>query len=46
MELLPKVSAAKVATESGVAVLLTNTDQVSLALDGAEVGTWFEASTN
>jgi glutamate 5-kinase len=41
-----KVSAAKVATESGVAVLLTNTDQVSLALDGAEVGTWFEASTN
>jgi hypothetical protein len=22
--------------------LLTNTDQVSLALDGAEVGTWFE----
>jgi glutamate 5-kinase len=37
-----KVSAAKVATEAGVSVLLTNTDQVSLALDGAEVGTWFE----
>jgi len=41
-----KVSAAKVATESGVSVLLTNTDQVSLALDGAEVGTWFEAGKN
>lgn len=40
-----KVSAAKVATEAGVAVLLTNTDQVSLALDGAEVGTWFEAGS-
>ena len=40
-----KVSAAAVATESGVAVLLTNTDQVSLALDGAEVGTWFEANS-
>jgi glutamate 5-kinase len=40
-----KVSAAKIATESGVAVLLTSTDQVSLALDGAEVGTWFEAAT-
>ena len=37
-----KVSAAKVATEAGVSVLLTNTDQVSLALEGAEVGTWFE----
>lgn len=37
-----KVSAAKVATEAGVSVLLTNTDQVSLALVGAEVGTWFE----
>jgi glutamate 5-kinase len=40
-----KVSAAKVATEQGIAVLLTNTDQVSLALDGAGVGTWFEAKT-
>ena len=37
-----KVSAAKVATEAGVSVLLTSTDQVSLALEGAEVGTWFE----
>ena len=41
-----KVSAARVATEQGIAVLLTNTDQVSLALDGAEVGTWFEASVS
>ncbi|MEO0061028.1 MAG: hypothetical protein RL343_646 [Actinomycetota bacterium] len=37
-----KVSAAKVATEAGVSVLLTNTDQVSLALEGADIGTWFE----
>lgn len=37
-----KVSAARVATEAGVSVLLTNTDQVSLALDGADIGTWFE----
>lgn len=41
-----KVSAAQVATEAGVAVLLTNTDQVSLALDGAAVGTWFEADSS
>jgi glutamate 5-kinase len=41
-----KVSAARVATEQGIAVLLTNTDQVSLALDGAEVGTWFEAKSS
>ena len=37
-----KVSAAKVATDAGVSVLLTNTDQVSLALEGADIGTWFE----
>lgn len=41
-----KVSAAKVATEAGVSVLLTNTDQVSLALDGADIGTWFQANPN
>lgn len=41
-----KVSAAKVATEAGVAVLLTNTDQVSLALEGAAIGTWFEADSS
>ena len=37
-----KVSAANIATNAGVSVLLTNTDQVSLALDGADIGTWFE----
>lgn len=40
-----KVSAARLATEQGIPVLLTNTDQVSLALDGAAIGTWFEASS-
>jgi glutamate 5-kinase len=38
-----KVSAAKVATEQGVAVLLTSSDLVSEALQGNNVGTWFEA---
>jgi glutamate 5-kinase len=38
-----KVSAARIATDSGVSVLLTSTDLVSEALLGAEVGTWFES---
>ncbi len=38
-----KVSAARVATDSGVSVLLTSTDLVAKALEGAEVGTWFES---
>lgn len=38
-----KVSAAKIATEAGVSVLLTSTNQVSAALNGEPVGTWFEA---
>lgn len=38
-----KVSAAKVATESGVAVLLTSSDLVAEALQGENIGTWFEA---
>lgn len=38
-----KVAAAQIATEAGVSVILTNTDQVALALDGAQVGTWFAA---
>lgn len=37
-----KISAARIATDSSVAVLLTSTDQVSLALRGEEIGTWFE----
>lgn len=38
-----KVSAARIATDSGVSVLLTSTDLVAQALAGAEVGTWFES---
>ncbi|MBP6043087.1 MAG: glutamate 5-kinase [Rhodoluna sp.] len=38
-----KVSAAKVATEVGVSVLLTSSDLVAEALTGQNVGTWFEA---
>lgn len=38
-----KVSAAKVATEAGVSVLLTSADLVAEALTGQNVGTWFEA---
>ena len=37
-----KVSAARVATESGIAVLLTSADLVANALSGEDVGTWFE----
>jgi glutamate 5-kinase len=37
-----KVGAAKVATDAGVAVLLTSTDLVEQALDGRQIGTWFE----
>lgn len=36
-----KVSAARTANDAGVAVLLTNTDQVAAALTGEQVGTWF-----
>jgi len=38
-----KVSAAKTANQSGVAVLLTSSDLVEEALLGENVGTWFEA---
>jgi glutamate 5-kinase len=37
-----KVSAARVATEAGIAVLLTSADLVANALSGDDVGTWFE----
>jgi len=37
-----KVSAAKLANASGIPVLLTSTANVSVALDGEDVGTWFE----
>jgi glutamate 5-kinase len=38
-----KVSAAKLAAASGTPVLLTSTQQVTAALAGERVGTWFEA---
>jgi glutamate 5-kinase len=38
-----KVSAAKVANDAGVAVLLTSSDLVNDALKGENIGTWFEA---
>ncbi len=37
-----KVSAAKLANASGIPVLLTSTANVSAALEGQDVGTWFE----
>ncbi|MFM5952237.1 MAG: glutamate 5-kinase, partial [Micrococcales bacterium] len=37
-----KVSAAKLANASGIPVLLTSTANVANALEGQDVGTWFE----
>ncbi|MDQ4213059.1 glutamate 5-kinase [Microbacterium capsulatum] len=37
-----KVSAARLASASGIGVLVTNADRVEEALAGAEIGTWFE----
>lgn len=37
-----KVSAARLAAEAGVGVLVTSADLVSEALSGASVGTWFD----
>jgi glutamate 5-kinase len=39
-----KVSAAHLAAESGIPVLVTAASLVSEALSGAEIGTWFEAA--
>ena len=39
-----KVSAAKLAAEAGVSVLLTSTGLVGEALNGEQVGTWFQGS--
>lgn len=41
-----KVQAAGLATQAGIPVLLTSTDLVAQALDGAAVGTWFAATEN
>jgi glutamate 5-kinase len=38
-----KVAAAKLATDGGVDVILTSVDQVSAALEGQSIGTWFRA---
>lgn len=37
-----KVSAARLAAASGIGVLVTSADLVGRALDGVEIGTWFE----
>ncbi|MGT2426767.1 glutamate 5-kinase [Amnibacterium kyonggiense] len=37
-----KLAAARMAADAGIAVLLTATQKVDDALDGARVGTWFE----
>jgi glutamate 5-kinase len=39
-----KVAAARLAAASGTPVLLTATDRVTDALDGAPIGTWFAAA--
>ncbi|MEY4367838.1 MAG: hypothetical protein RLZ28_1253 [Actinomycetota bacterium] len=41
-----KLGAARVATDAGVAVLLTSAANVHRALNGEQVGTWFEASAS
>ena len=38
-----KVAAARLAAEAGTSVLVTATTQVSRALAGADIGTWFDA---
>ncbi|MHC2998991.1 glutamate 5-kinase [Microbacterium sp. HJ5] len=37
-----KVSAARLAAASGIGVLVTSADLVDRALDGADIGTWFQ----
>jgi glutamate 5-kinase len=39
-----KVAAAKLAAAAGIPVLLAATGSVAQALEGAELGTWFEAA--
>lgn len=40
---LTKVAAARTAAESGASVVLTETQLFAAVLDGADLGTWFEA---
>ena len=37
-----KLAAARLASDAGIAVLLTATGEVARALAGERVGTWFE----
>ncbi|MEN9740258.1 MAG: Glutamate 5-kinase, partial [Actinomycetota bacterium] len=38
-----KIQAARYATDNGVPVILTSAANIAPALNGDEVGTWFEA---
>lgn len=42
--MVTKLESVAIATASGIPVVLTSTDQVAPALDGADVGTWFAAT--
>jgi glutamate 5-kinase len=42
--MVTKLEAARIATSSGVPVLLTSAEQVRPALAGEDVGTWFDAT--
>ncbi|MFP5348152.1 MAG: glutamate 5-kinase [Actinomycetes bacterium] len=42
--MVTKVEAARIATSSGIPVLLTSAEQVRPALAGQDVGTWFDAT--
>ncbi|MNJ05500.1 gamma-glutamyl kinase [compost metagenome] len=41
-----KVSAARLAAASGIGVLVTSADLVERALNGDEIGTWFEPAVS
>ncbi len=42
--MLSKVAAAAMATSSGIPVLLTSAESASTALEGGDVGTWFDVT--
>lgn len=41
---ITKVAAAQLAAEAGASVLLTETKRLAAALEGADIGTWFDAA--
>jgi len=43
---ITKVSAARLANQAGIPVLLTSTEKVGQALDGNTIGTWFSADVD